>query len=157
VDEASYRERLWVPLRWWALAAGFVASLFVAFAAAVPVVVAVTAAVVIGGLTAGWLAGYGSVQVAVGPAGFAAGRALLTWSACGDVSELDAERFRALRGPDADARAYLLLRPYIERAVRVDVRDPLDPTPYWLIATRHPERLAATARTARARSGAAES
>ena len=44
---------------------------------------------------------------------------------------------------DADARAYLLLRPYLKRAVRVEIADPADPTPYWLVATRHPETLAA--------------
>jgi hypothetical protein len=157
VDEPEYRERLWVPLRWWALCAGFVASVFVAFVAAVPFGVAAAAAVLIGGLATAWLVGYGSAQVRVGRDGFGAGRALLPWFACGEVSELDTAAFRALRGPDADARAYLLLRPYVERAIRVDVHDPLDPTPYWLVATRHPEQLAAAVRAARARSVAGES
>ena len=26
--------------------------------------------------------------------------------------------------------------------VRVDLNDPADPHPYWLVSTRHPERLA---------------
>jgi hypothetical protein len=42
-------------------------------------------------------------------------------------------------GRDADARAYLLLRPYLKRAVRVEITDPADPTPYWLVSTRHPK------------------
>ncbi len=46
-------------------------------------------------------------------------------------------------GSEADARAYLLVRPYLKRAVRVTVVDPADPTPYWLVGTRHPEALAA--------------
>jgi hypothetical protein len=29
-------------------------------------------------------------------------------------------------------------------AVQVLLDDPADPTPYWLVSTRHPERLAAT-------------
>jgi len=44
-------------------------------------------------------------------------------------------------GPDADVRAYLLLRPYLKRSVKVTVRDERDPTPYWLVSTRHPEHL----------------
>ena len=44
---------------------------------------------------------------------------------------------------DADARAYLLLRPYLRASVRVGIDDPADPTPYWLVSTRRPERLAA--------------
>ena len=38
-----------------------------------------------------------------------------------------------MAGVDADARAYLLLRPYLKRAVQVDLADPADPTPYWLL------------------------
>jgi hypothetical protein len=55
-------------------------------------------------------------------------------------------------GPAADARAYLLLRPYLKRAVKVQITDPADPTPYWLVSSRHPEALAGAlnaARTAR--------
>ena len=52
----------------------------------------------------------------------------------------------AQAGRDADARAYLLIRPYLQAPVRVDVRDPADPTPYWLVSTRHPEQLAAAVR-----------
>jgi hypothetical protein len=36
-----------------------------------------------------------------------------------------------------------MLRPYLSRAVRVEIDDPADPAPYWLLSTRHPERLAA--------------
>jgi hypothetical protein len=49
-------------------------------------------------------------------------------------------------GPGADARAYLLLRPYLKRAVRVTVRDDRDPTPYWLVSSRDPEHLATAIR-----------
>ena len=51
-------------------------------------------------------------------------------------------------GVDADARAFLLLRPYLKRAVQVEIADPADPTPYWLVRTRHPDELAAAPLTA---------
>ena len=51
-----------------------------------------------------------------------------------------------LAGLEADARAYLLLRPYLKRAVRINVRDDRDPAPYWLVSTRDPDRLAAAVR-----------
>jgi hypothetical protein len=35
-----------------------------------------------------------------------------------------------------------LLRAYLKRSVRVEVTDPADPTPYWLVSSRHPEQLA---------------
>ena len=46
-------------------------------------------------------------------------------------------------GVEADARAYLATRPYLKAAVKVPVSDPDDPAPYWLVGTRHPDRLAA--------------
>ena len=64
----------------------------------------------------------------------------------GTASTLDPEAARRLAGPDADARAYLLLRPYLKRAVRVEILDPADPTPYWLVATRRPETLVSALR-----------
>jgi hypothetical protein len=138
-----YRERLWAPVRWWLLSGLFVASVGVAFVVSTPLAVAIAVMSVCAALAAGWLLGYGSAQVSVGWDGLRAGRAMLPQWAWGDVSELSRAEFRALVGPDADARAYLLMRPYVDRAVRVDVADPLDPTPYWLVATRHPQALVA--------------
>jgi hypothetical protein len=33
--------------------------------------------------------------------------------------------------------------------VRIDLADPDDPTPYWFVSTRHPERLVAALERAR--------
>ena len=38
------------------------------------------------------------------------------------------------------------LRPYLSRAVRIGIDDPADPTPYWLVSSRRPDRLAAALR-----------
>ena len=62
------------------------------------------------------------------------------------VHALDAEETRRVAGPEADARAYLLLRPYLKRAVRVEIADTDDPAPYWLLSSRHPEELARAVR-----------
>ena len=64
----------------------------------------------------------------------------------GAVAALDAEETRRVAGPEADARAYLLLRPYLKRAVRVEITDPADPAPYWLVSSRHPDELARAVR-----------
>ena len=62
-------------------------------------------------------------------------------SALGEAEILDPEEARAWRTHKADTRAFLLLRAYIPRAVRVLVTDPQDPTPYLYLSTREPERL----------------
>ena len=33
-------------------------------------------------------------------------------------------------------------RLHLKRSVRVEITDPADPAPYWLLSTRHPDRLA---------------
>jgi hypothetical protein len=145
----SYDERLHAPLRWWALAALLVVSVLVALLVATPVWLALagTAAVLVVG--AGGLLAYGSARVRVRDGVLTAGRARIEVAHLGQARALDAEGMRRLAGPDADARAYLLLRPYLRRGVRVDLRDPADPTPYWLLATRHPDRLEASLAAAR--------
>jgi hypothetical protein len=148
----GYDERLGVPLRWWALATMFVASLLIAFLVATPLWVALT---VTGVLVAGVVTlfvGYGSARVTVADGTLRAGRARIAVSALGEVQTLDAESARLLAGRHADARAYLLIRPYVRRAVRVEIADPADPTPYWLVATRRPDRLAAALAAARTHS-----
>ena len=60
----------------------------------------------------------------------------------GEVTALDRDAARELLGVGADVRAYLLMRPYLKQAVKVEITDPRDPTPYWVVASRHPRELA---------------
>lgn len=53
-----------------------------------------------------------------------------------------AEKQQAM-GPDLDPQAFVVHRPWVGPAVRLEVVDPDDPTPYWVVSTRHPERLVA--------------
>jgi hypothetical protein len=73
---------------------------------------------------------------------FTAGRARIAREHRGAAEALTGEDARLARGRDCDPRAYLVLRPYLSGAVRVALTDPADPAPYWLVATRRPERLA---------------
>ncbi len=85
---------------------------------------------------------------------FRAGRAHIPVSCLADPRPLTgAEAWRAA-GPDADARAYLLLRPYLREAVMVQVVDPADPVPYWLVSTGRPSELAAALKDTVVRTGA---
>ncbi len=144
-----YDERLHVPLRWWVQAIMFLASLWLAFIVALPPAVAWTASGVLTAAVAALFLGYGSARVRVEAGVLHAGRAQIPVSMLADPAPLDTEATRLLAGRDADARAYLLLRPYLKRSVRVDVTDPADPTPYWLVCTRRPEELAGALSAAR--------
>ena len=138
----EYSERLGVPLRWWVQGTMLVATLWLAVVVALPALVATAVTLVAGGLLALGFGSYGAARVAVEDGWFRAGRARIELAHLGAVEALDAEATRRVAGVDADARAYLLLRPYLKRAVKVEITDPADPAPYWLVSTRHPDELA---------------
>lgn len=146
----DFAERLSVPLRWWVQGTMLIATLWLALVVAVPGVVAwsVTAACL--AVMVALFVSYGAARVSVAGDVLRAGRAQISTAHVGAVTALDADAMRLQAGRDADVRAYLLLRPYLKRGVRVDLDDPSDPAPYWLISSRRPDRIVeALARTSR--------
>ena len=137
----DYAERLTVPLRWWVQGTMFVASLWLAVLAATPEVVAWSVTAVAMAVLVALFVGYGRPRVSVDGTTLRAGRAYIPLDLVGPVTALDADGVRRQAGVEADARAYLLLRPYLKRGVRVDIADPADPTPYWLVSSRRPDAL----------------
>ena len=139
----GYAEQLRVPLRWWAIATMFWASMLLALLVAIPPVAACAVTGTLFGINAAVFLTYGAAQVTVRDGVFEAGRARIPVHLLAAPEPLDAAGTRRAAGVEADARAYLLLRPYAPLSVRVRVADPTDPTPYWLVSTRHPRTLAA--------------
>ena len=139
----EYVERLSVPLRWWVQSTMLVASLWLAVVVAMPAAAAWVITGIAMALTVLALLTYGSLTVSVSDGVLRAGRAHIPVALLGSPTALDANQMRRQAGVEADARAHLVLRPYLHRGVRVDVTDPADPTPYWLISPRPPDKLAA--------------
>jgi hypothetical protein len=144
-----YRERLVVPTSWWLIPIVGAVSVWLAVQHVYGPRVSVPVAIVVLLLASVGLVGYGRVVVAVEPEGFLAGRARLPLWAVGDVVPLAADQARTARGTEADPRAFLLVRGYINPMVRVAVNDPADPVPYWLVSTRRPDELSAALSAAR--------
>jgi hypothetical protein len=69
-----------------------------------------------------------------------------------EVGVLDAAGKRAALGPQADPLAFVVQRPWVPGAVLVVLDDPADPTPYWVVSARHPERVARAVLAAQATS-----
>lgn len=93
---------------------------------------------------------YGSIRIRVVGDALIAGEAKIPVAALGEAEILNAEEARAWRTYKADTRAFMLLRSYIPTALRVQVTDPEDPTPYLYLSTREPEQLVAALESARA-------
>ena len=136
-----YRERLWASL-WVFLALALVipASLLV-FWPIDPVVGVLVAAVLYAGCVG--ILVLASPVIEIGDGVLRAGRARLPLRFAGGATGYREPEATLQRGRLLDARAWLLLRGWVGPVVRVDVTDPEDPTPYWLLSTRRPEELVA--------------
>ncbi|MEW9509396.1 DUF3093 domain-containing protein [Streptomyces bacillaris] len=137
-----FDERLTAPRSWWFIAFGIgvACALMLLPLGTLPML-----AGLVGGAAAAAAAvsSYGSARIRVVGGALVAGDARIPLSALGEPEALDAEEARAWRTHKADARAFMLLRSYVGTAVRVEVTDPDDPTPYVFLSTRDPKGLAA--------------
>jgi len=130
-----------VPPGWWALAVLFALTLAVAFgyylgiAWAVGVGLFSFVAVALGFRSASFTTEVDDDEIRVGRA--VVGR---EWVAA--VRPLDTAGTRLRSGVEADARAHLVLRPWVSTCVELTLADPADPVPYWLVSTRRPGALA---------------
>jgi hypothetical protein len=70
-----------------------------------------------------------------------AGRAHIEHRFVSSIEGFRKEQAREQRGVKLDARAWLVLRPWVDPVVKITLSDPDDPTPYWLVSTKNPERL----------------
>jgi hypothetical protein len=147
--ERLYYERLRVPVSWWLTSATCVIMLGTTLWAGFSVVIGVTVYLVMGGLLALALLTFGSVAVEVTQTDLAVGARRLALDQITEVSAMDPAQTTALRGPNADAAAYLMIRPYLPESVYFAVAG----QPYWLIGTRRPAELAAAVCAARSRAG----
>lgn len=134
-----YRERLW-PTPWLFLSTALVipASLlvFLPINQTVGVIVAIVLYLGCVGLLL-----LGSPAVTVTDTEFIAGKARLPIAIVGTVAGFSGMDARNERGPHLDARAWLLIRGWVDPIVKVDVKDADDPTPYWIVSTRRPEAI----------------
>lgn len=139
----SYDEQLVAPPAWWlgglAVAVMLAAGIHGGGSGARAVVPYVVLPLSVLGVLA--LSSRGRVRVVDGVLHVPGARIPLTH--VGGITPLEREQTRRLRGPLAEPRAFVATRPWLSRAVRVQVEDPEDDTPYWLVGTRDPQALAA--------------
>lgn len=62
-------------------------------------------------------------------------------------AEIPATAKSAALGRQLDPAAYVLHRAWVGPMVLVVLDDPNDPTPYWLVSCRHPERVLSSLRS----------
>lgn len=146
-----YRERLWVPWWWW-LVAAVPAGVFGAevnmgvrtLPTWLPfLVLAIAAAGVLL-----WLSRY-EVRVVEDPSGVElwAGEAHLPASVIRRSAPIPASAKSAALGRQLDPAAFVVHRAWVGPMALVVLDDPDDPTPYWLVSTRRPEKVLSALRS----------
>ena len=146
--EQQYDERLWPPVWIWVVGWLFSGLLAVSVHAALGPVWGFIALLVPGVLLS-WGLISSAARIRVQDGELAAGPAHIPIEHLGVAAPLGAEQSRAVRGPESDPAGFHLIRGWVPAGVLLTVTDPADRTPYWFVATRHPQALAAAIEAAR--------
>ncbi|MEV6812235.1 DUF3093 domain-containing protein [Micromonospora sp. NPDC051296] len=138
----AYAERLLLP--WWLWLAGLAAAALLAvevWMGGAGVRAWLPFAVLLPATVAG-LAWLGRIRIAVTDGELRVDDARLPVRFVADAVPLDADGRREVLGVGADPLAFVVQRPWIRGAVQVVLDDPADPTPFWVVSSRHPVELA---------------
>ncbi|MFE9254164.1 DUF3093 domain-containing protein [Streptomyces sp. NPDC006879] len=148
LSATHYDERLTAPRSWWAIVVlvGVAGALIALPLGLLPTLVGLVGGCAFAGLL---VSSYGAARVRVVGGALAAGDARIPLAALGEPHVLNAEEARAWRTHKADPRAFMLMRSYVPTAVRVEIIDPADPTPYVYLSTRKPQELSQALRAGR--------
>lgn len=159
-DDVRYVERLTVRPVWWAVALSVATLGALELGAGFRWQFGLIALAVAAAPTLAVLFALSRLTVRVDERGIHAGGRTMTYDDMDSVEALDRHRTRLQAGPEADPAAFLVYRGYVAtsvvvRPLRPDSRTNGGPSsdvaPYWLVSTRHPQRVvAAVDRAARA-------
>jgi Protein of unknown function (DUF3093) len=145
---ASYRETLRTPWWWYPVAVGVACLLaaefhigglpltdWVPFGTLIPLSI----------LLVWWL---GRSRIEVGGGELRVRGAHVPLRHVSGAVALDALTLRRVLGREGDPAAFISVRPWIGPGVQVWIDDEDDPTPYWVLSTRHPDRVVQAVRAA---------
>jgi hypothetical protein len=142
-----YRERLRTPWWWYPIAIGVACLLAAEFHMAglrltdwIPYGTLVPLSVLVV-----WWLGHHRVEVTDGE--LRVRDAHLPLQYVSGAVALDPQTLRLVVGREGDPAAFVAIRPWIGPGVQVWLDDEDDPTPYWVVSTRHPQRLLAAVRS----------
>jgi hypothetical protein len=150
----DYAERLRLPWWLWVAGLGLAALLAAEVWLGAPGVRSWLPFVVLLPLAFATLWWLGRIRLAVRDGELRVDDARLPVRFVADAVPLDAAGKRELLGVAGDPLAFVVQRPWVPGAVQVVLDDPADPTPYWVVSSRDPVRLAAAVLDARASAAA---
>ncbi|MFP7760560.1 DUF3093 domain-containing protein [Marisediminicola sp. LYQ85] len=144
-----YRERMW-PSPWIFISLGLVVPASLLVFLPISILTGIVTAIVLYGATVGSLVATSPV-ITVRDGRLTAGKATLPLEYVGEATAFEGAEATLERGRRLDARAWLVIRGWINPVVKIVVTDETDPTPYWLVSSRRPDDLIAALGSAGAR------
>lgn len=151
MPEVAYTEKLRAPWWWYPVAAGVASLLAAEFrVGGLPVTEWLPFAVLIPlAIVLVWWLGHSTLEVSGGELRIRGAHLPLRYAS--GVVALDGLTLRRVVGREGDPAAFVSIRPWIGPGVQVWVDDADDPTPYWIVSSRHPEQLVTAVRAVKAR------
>lgn len=150
-QSVRYRERLWVPWWWWPIGLGLSAVLAAEVNMGVRDLPDWLPYAVLAAVAAGVLLWLSRVEVQVIGEGtdveLWAGQAHLPMSVVTRSAAVPRSAKSAALGRQLDPAAFVLHRNWVGPMVLVVLDDPDDPTPYWLVSSRDPDRVLSALRS----------
>jgi len=147
-NDVTYRERLATPWWWYLVGLGVATLLAAEFRISgakltvwIPFCTLLPLSVIIV-----WWLGHSTLEIAGGELRVRGAHLPLTYVS-GAIA-LDAATLRRVVGREGDPAAYVSIRPWIGPGVQVWLDDADDPTPYWVVSTRHPQDVVRAVRAA---------
>lgn len=143
----QFREKLWPGPGWFAATALVIPASLLALAPISMLAGIITAVVLYGGCVVSLI--LASPEITVTDGRLRAGKAQVSLDHIGTTNAFSGQEAFQQRGSVLDARAWLLIRAWVRDVVRLEIVDPADPVPYWLLSTRRPNELVAALEQAR--------
>lgn len=135
-----FREKLW-PSAWLFISTALVIPASLLVFLPINISVGIAAAIILYAGCVGALL-LSATRIEVNDSHLIAGKARLPVGIIGIVGQFSTSEATLERGQRLDARAFLVIRGWIDPVVRIELIDPNDPVPYWLVSTRDPQALA---------------
>ena len=70
------------------------------------------------------------------------GKVLIPTKYVKSVTVIETNAQQSEKGPKLHPAAYIRFQVAVKGLLKIELNDPADPTPYWLISSRHPELVA---------------
>ena len=141
-SNSEFAERINWPVWLWVFLAMMIASIFLTFWAPFGNLLAAIVSILIS-FALIFAAKKTALEIVVINNWLYVGNAKIDCKHIKKVTALSKEDFLKLRGQNADPAAFNATRFWVSTGVKIELKDKNDPTPYWLIATHKPKKLAA--------------